>query len=427
MIPNRFVMLILLGSSMLLSIGCATPGIDGVSPAGERLAVTPPVLPQEREGLVAESAVSHTLRPAKREATEERIRQIRLPAGFEIGVFARDLENPRILRVNTNGDVYVSEREAGRVRLLRDSNGDGRADVSRVVASGIGDGLGGVHGLEIREGQLYMMTNKELFAAPIQADGGLGERRLLIDDLPDGGQHPNRTMAFGPDGMLYVSVGSTCNACPEPNEEHATMLRMRADGSERTIFAKGLRNTIGFAWHPVNRRLFGADHNSDHRGNDIPAEEINEILEGRHYGWPWCWGNRQIDNLLPMAPEEGTRQEFCAGTEPSLLMFQGHSAPMQMVYYTGDQFPAEYRNDAFIALRGSWNRNPPVGYGVARLRHDANGVPQAIEMFADGWLIEGGRAQFGRLTGVAQAGDGSLLVGDDSGGVIYRISYRGQR
>jgi glucose/arabinose dehydrogenase len=152
-------------------------------------------------------AVSATVRPAHRDFSEERMRQLRLPAGFRIAVFADGLENPRGMRVAPNGDVYVAEREAGRVRLLRDTNGDGRADVSRVVVEGLGEDLEGVHDLAIRDGRLYMVTVNELYSAPIGADGGLGERTRHMDDLPDGGQHPNRTMRWGPDGMLYLSVG----------------------------------------------------------------------------------------------------------------------------------------------------------------------------------------------------------------------------
>jgi glucose/arabinose dehydrogenase len=384
---------------------------------------TPQVNPDERDALLATGAVSYTLRPAKREFSDERLRGIRVPAGFHVSVFARDLENPRTIRVHERGGVYIAEREAGRVRYLRDSNGDGVADVSAIVASGLGEKLSGVHGLAIRGNELYMVTEQEIHVAEIRQDGSLGKPRMIVDDLPDGSQHPNRTLDFGPDGRLYVSVGSACNACVEPNEEHATLLRMNPDGSDRMIFARGLRNTIAFTWHPVTRRLYGLDHNTDGRGNEWPVEEVNHIEEGRHYGWPWCWGDRQIDVMFTAEPEGQTRREFCDGSAGAIVGFEAHAAPMQMVYYTAGQFPAEYRNDAFFTVRGSWNRNPAVGYGVARLRHDANGNPMSVETFADGWLIENGTAQFGRLMGIAVTGDGSLLIGDDENGIIYRIRY----
>ncbi len=410
-------------AALLATAACA-PG--GAATGGQ---LPTPQTPEQREGLIAVSAVSSTIRPERRDFSEERLRQLRVPAGFQVDVFAQGLENPRGMRVAPNGDVYVVEREAGRVRLLRDTNGDGRADVSRVVAEGLGEGMSGVHGLAIRENRLYMVRVNELYSAPIQADGSLGERTQHIDDIPDGGQHPNRTMEFGPDGMLYLSVGSQTNGVPEPDEETATILRVNPQTWEREIYAEGLRNTIGFGWHPVSRNFYGLDHNTDHRGDNWPPEEVNHIQQGRHYGWPFCGGNREVDWQVAQNPdEEGlTREQFCARTEPPVLTYTAHAAPMQMAYYTGTQFPQEYRNDAFVTMRGSWNRNPPIGYEVVRIRFDQAGNPTGMESFVSGWLIEGGRAHFGRLMGLAVAADGSLLVGDDSNGVIYRISHTGDR
>jgi glucose/arabinose dehydrogenase len=407
---------------MAVTIGIAACAPAGIGPM-DGLPV--PSTPEERGGLIAVAAENPTVRPEQRDFSEALLAQLRVPAGFRVEVFADGLENPRGITVGEDGTVYVAEREAGHVRLLRDSNGDGRADVSRVVAEGMGEGLSGVHGLAIRDGRLYMVTEQELYSAPIQADGGLGERTLHIDDIPAGGQHPNRTIAFGPDGMLYLSIGSTCNACVEPIEEHATLVRIDPNSWEREIYAEGLRNTIGFGWHPVSGRLYGLDHNSDGRGNDWPPEELNRIEEGRHYGWPHCGGDRQIDWQVPSEPEEMTRQEFCAQTEPPVATYTAHAAPMQLVYYTADQFPAEYRNDGFVTMRGSWNRNPPVGYEVVRIRFDDAGNPESMESFVSGWLVEGGRAHFGRLMGLAQDTNGALIVGDDDNGVIYRISYGG--
>jgi glucose/arabinose dehydrogenase len=175
----------------------------------------------------------------------------------------------------------------------------------------------------------------------------------------------------------------------------------------------------------VSGHFYGLDHNTDHRGNNWPPEEVNRIQEGRHYGWPFCGGDREVDwHVAPNPDQEGmTRQEFCAKTEPPVLTYTAHAAPMQMVFYTGTQFPDEFQNDAFVTMRGSWNRNPPVGYEVARIRFNEQGEPTAMEPFVSGWLLDGGRAHFGRLMGLAQAADGSLLVGDDDNGVIYRLSY----
>lgn len=393
------------------------------APAAAQDAVPMPRTPDERGGLIAVQAENPTVRPEARPFSEARMAQLRAPAGFRVGVFADGLENPRVIRAAPGGAVYVAEREAGRVTLLRDTDGDGRADVRRVAASGLGEGLSGVHGLAVGQGRLYMVTVRELYSAEIRPDGTLGEPARHLDDLPDGGQHPNRTLEWGPDGMLYLSVGSTCNACPEPDEEHATLLRVDPRSWEREILARGLRNTLAFGWHPASGVLYGLDHNSDGRGNDWPPEELNRIERGRHYGWPYCGGDRQVDWQLPADPEEGTREAVCAGTEAPVLTYTAHAAPMQMAYYGGAAFPAEYRGDAFATMRGSWNRNPPAGYEVVRIRFGADGRPAGVEPFVSGWLIEDGRAHFGRLMGLAEAADGSLLVGDDENGVIYRVSY----
>jgi glucose/arabinose dehydrogenase len=410
-----------LGVTGLLA-GCSPAAVLG----GGSMPHPAPRTPDSGEGYIAVGATSHTVRPARLDFTEARLAQLRAPAGFEVTVFAQGLENPRTIKVAENGSVYVAEREAGRVRLLRDANGDGRADVSRVVLEGLGEGMEGVHGLAIRGNRIYMVTMNELYSAPLQEDGGIGEPVRHIDDLPDGGQHPNRTMEWGPDGMLYLSVGSQTNGVPEPGEETATMMRVNPEIWERTVYAEGLRNTIGFGWHPVSGNFYGLDHNTDHRGDNWPPEELNLIREGVHYGWPWCGGDRQVDWHVAQNPDgDIPREEFCAGTEGPVLTYIAHAAPMQMVYYTGTQFPAEYRNDAFVTMRGSWNRNPPIGYEVVRVRFDDAGRPAAVEPFVTGWLVDNGRAHFGRLMGAAQAADGSLLVGDDTNGVIYRVAYTG--
>jgi glucose/arabinose dehydrogenase len=369
-----------------------------------------------------EKVVGHSFVPARLEFSEAFLEELQVPEGFEISVFAEDLENPRIMAVGHNGVVYVSQPSAGRVMALRDSDGNGRADDRRVVVDGIAD----VHGIAYHRNRLYLAPNTELYVAEVAQDGEVGKPRLLMEGLPDGGQHPNRTLGFGPDGLLYLSIGSSCNACPEPNPEHATMLQIRLNengGAERRIFAEGLRNTVGFGWHPETKEFWGLDMGSDWRGPDVPPEELNLIREGLHYGWPWCYGKQEVDRIIAQDPEEKGREEFCAGTEPSTLEYQAHSSPLQMVFYDGDQFPEEYRNDIFVTMRGSWNRKPPVGYKVMRLHFDENGKPVRFEDFVTGFIVEDGSAFRGRLVGIVVASDGSLLFGDDTNGVIYRVSY----
>jgi glucose/arabinose dehydrogenase len=360
--------------------------------------------------------------PQQLKFDESLLKQLNLPAGFEINVFAKDLGNPRNLAIAPDGTIYVTRREEGDILALRDSNKDGRADTQQTVASGFPY----ANGITIRQNRLYFVTDRELYVADLRPGGKISKPQQLIGDLPDGGQHPNRTLAFGPDGALYVSVGSSCNACDESNEEHATMLRVQPDGSKRTIFARGLRNTIPFGWHPQTGEFWGLDHGTDWRGNDQPPEELNLIQAGQHYGWPFCWGDRQPDVYLSADPEGTTKKEFCAKTEPPVLTYTAHSAPLAMVFYTASQFPAEYRNDAFVTMRGSWNRNPPVGYKVVRLRYE-NGKPVAFEDFITGFLDDKKLTQFGRPVGIATAPDGSLLFTDDTNGVIYRVSYTGNK
>ncbi|MDM9381483.1 sorbosone dehydrogenase family protein [Chlorogloeopsis sp. ULAP01] len=386
------------------------------------LGLAVPASSQQPEQQRIERMEGYLATPQRLEFKESLLQQLQLPPGFQISVFAKDLGNPRNLVVAPNGTVYVTRREQGDVIALRDTNKDGRANQQRTVASG----LKFVNGITIHQNRLYFVTDTHLYATDLLANGREGKLQTLISDIPDGGQHPNRTIGFGPDGMLYLSVGSTCNACDEPNEEHATLLQVQPDGSKRSIYAKGLRNTIGFAWHPQTKELWGMDHGSDWRGNDQPPEELNLIQQGKNYGWPFCWGDRRPDVYLPANPEGKSKEEYCATTEPPVLTYTAHSAPLDFIFYTASQFPAEYRNDVFVTMRGSWNRNPPVGYKVVRLRFQ-NGKPTQFEDFVTGFLTKDAKAQFGRPVGLAIAPDGSLLFADDTNGVIYRVSYTGTK
>lgn len=360
-----------------------------------------------------------TVRPAQRDFDEAYLDQMEVPAGFEVSVFARDLENPRIIRAAASGRIFVTERDANRVRMLYDSDGNGEADVSEVVAEGLSD----VHGLAINGDWLYMVGIENLWRARIAGDGMLGEPELLRDDLPNAGQHPNRTIDFDPDERLYVTIGSMTNAVPEQEPRSATIMSGSAEAGDLTVYAEGLRNTIGFDWHPQTGQLWAMDHGSDMRGNDVPPEELNRIEEGGHYGWPFCFGQQEVDYMVSADPEDQTKQEFCATTEPMVMGYTPHAAPMQFVFYSGDAFPEQYRNDAFVTMRGSWNREPASGYEVVRVDFDDTGQPTSMEPFVGRWLVEEGRAHFGRIVGLAQTQDGALLVTDDTNGMVYRIAY----
>ncbi len=377
-----------------------------------------PARAQQAEGTRLELR-GNVLRPSKVDATPERIAHLKAPAGFKISAFATGLKNARILAVAPNGNVYLSRREQGDVLLLRDADNDGRADGEAIpVAS-----RPGVHGLAIHDNKLYLATVKQIFTADLRPDGTLGTLASIIGDLPDGGQHANRTIAFGPDGMLYISVGSTCNACEESNPENATLLRASPDGGSRTIFAGGLRNTIGFAWHPQTGALWGMDHGIDFLGDDQQPEELNKIEMGKQYGWPHVWG---AGGATPWTSPPGglTREQWKAQSVPMALGYTAHAAPMQLLFYPGGAFPSEFTGDAFVTMHGSWNRSPASGYEIVRIRF-AQGRPKAFEPFVSGFLTEGGKSYFARPVGLALAKDGALLMADDANGVIYHIAYAG--
>ena len=358
-------------------------------------------------------------RPIEVADDAEQAARLGVPEGFEVTVFARDLVNPRMLAFSPDGTLYATRRSVGDVVMLPDADGDGKAEAARRVAS-----RAGLHGIVFDGGKVFLATVNDVYVADVAEDGSFGPLRRIIDDLPDGGQHPNRTLGIGPDGMLYVSAGSTCNACAETNPESATILRAKPDGSGRAIFASGLRNTIGFDWDSSGA-LWGLDHGIDWLGDDEQVEELNHIEQGKRYGWPYVYGMGAF-NPQDNPPPGLTLEKWAGMSTAPRLGYTPHSAPMQMAFYDGSQFPAEYRGDAFVAMRGSWNRRPPSGYEVAHVDFE-QGQPVAITPFLTGFLRHGedGYGFLGRLAGLAVGPDGALYVGDDFNGVIYRVAYTG--
>ena len=344
---------------------------------------------------------------------------IRLPAGFEMRIFARGLFGPRFMTIGPDRELYVSIPRVGWVVRLSDNDGDGKADrVSRVV-----EGLDRPHGLAFFQGKLYVAGTEKIWRVD-SFRGGRDEAAkttTIVDKLPNGGRgHWTRTILFGSDGKLYVSIGSSCNVCQEKDPRRAAIVRYNPDGSGEEIFAAGLRNSVGIAWHPATRELWGTDNGRDWLGDDHPPEEANVIRQGKNYGWPHCFGNRIPD------PDFGA-QARCEKTEPPVVTFPAHSAPLGLAFYTGKQFPPEYQGDFFVALHGSWNRSTKIGYKVVRVRLD-RGEPKQAEDFATGWLRhEKDRdVVWGRPVDLAVAPDGSLFLSDDHAGLIYRVSYKGK-
>jgi Raf kinase inhibitor-like YbhB/YbcL family protein len=381
------------------------------------LCVTTVTLAQDRGTSV--EVTGHIVTPPRLDRTPQDIQHLDVPNGFSVNVFAENLGKPRMLAVGDDGGVYVTRREPGDVLVLRDTNGDGRADETRTAVR-----RPMLHGIALDGKKVYLVGVTDVFSADMQSDGTFANVVRIVDDLPDGGQHANRTIRIGPDKQLYISVGSTCNACNETSPESATILRMSPDGKSRTIFASGLRNTIGFDWSPVTGELFGMDHGIDWLGDDEQFEELNHIEQGKRYGWPYVFGRSKL-NPHGQPPGEMSAEEWARLSQEPVLMYTAHAAPMQMVFYIGGQFPAEYRGDAFVAMHGSWNRQPPSGYEVVRIRFQ-KGTPAKIEPFLTGFLTSnnGQAGVIGRPVGLAIASDGTLLVSDDANGVIYRIAFR---
>lgn len=337
---------------------------------------------------------------------------IALPPGFHINVFAEGLDGPRMMAVGPDGQLYVAERGADRIIRLPDRDGDGTADAVQVVAGG----LQAPSSLAFfRDGSLYVgETTRVLRLSQPDDQGVFQKRETVIGDLPAGG-HSTRTVLFSPDwSSLYVSIGSSCNVCNEQDSRRAAIMRYNPDGSGGELFARGLRNAVGITFRPGTDELWATNNGRDMLGDDQPPETINLVRQGEDFGWPRCHAGRIID------PDFGS-PGACQGVTAPVVEMQAHSAPLGLAFYTGEQFPSEYRGDLFVAFHGSWNRSVPTGYKVVRIPMQ-DGKPGTVQDFATGWLEANG-SSWGRPVDVVSGVDGSLYVSDDGGGNIYRISY----
>ncbi|WP_210200708.1 PQQ-dependent sugar dehydrogenase [Rhizobium sophoriradicis] len=368
----------------------------------------------QQEG-VLHKVETNVFRPKHQPFSEDAVKRLKVPEGFEVSIFARDLGNARMMAVAEDGTVYVTRPEQKDVIAVKE--GDPKP---RTMASD----LDGIHGIAIRDGRIFLSTVHAVMAADLNEDGTIGKMENIIDDLPDGGQHGRRTLAFAPDGALHINVGSSCDACFESSDEKAANLRLDIKDKKRTVFAKGLRNMLGFDWHPQTGVMWGVDHGVDHLGDELPGEELNKIEQGSHYGWPFCYGDRQPDWASFTMPEGTPKDDFCkTKTAAPALTFDAHASVINIRFYDAQQFPEDYRNDAFVTLRGSANRADPAGYKVVRVNFD-KGEPTSTEDFLTGFLSEDRKTEFGRIAGLAITPDGSLLVSEDTNGVIYRVSYK---
>ncbi len=342
-----------------------------------------------------------------------------LPRGFMIARFAGGLPNARFLRVTEAGDLVVTQPREGRVTLVfRDANGDGASDGSTALLTG----LDRPHGLALRDGFLYIaeMTavGRIAFDAVSRKTAGAFER--VITGLPSGGNHWTRTIGFGPDGFLYVSVGSSCNVCVEEDSRRAAISRYDPATWRGSIFASGLRNSVAFAWRNVEggsgtaHGLFATDNGRDLLGNNFPPCELNRVVEGGFYGWPFANGNRVSDPDLG----QGREREIAASLPP-VHNFAAHNAPLGITFLEAANTPEGYRGAALVALHGSWNRTSKDGYKVVSLHWDAQGGITQRD-FLTGFLNN--EEVIGRPVDIAQGADGAMYISDDFGGAVFKVT-----
>jgi glucose/arabinose dehydrogenase len=337
--------------------------------------------------------------------------RVRVPEGLSVGLFA-ELPRIRALRVTAAGDLLASVPREGRVVLLeRDADGDGRSDGTRELLRG----LNRPHGMDVRGEWLYVaetdaISRVRFDAAAREVSGGL-ER--VVTGLPGGGNHWTRTLRFGPNDWLYVSVGSSCNACIEEDPRRAALLRFRPDGSGAEIYATGLRNAVGFDWRPDTGELYATDNGRDLLGDDYPPCELNRVVKGGFYGWPFANGNRDSD------PDFGEgREEEIATSIPPAHPFRAHNAPLGIAFLQRPLGAALPRGTAVVALHGSWNRTLKDGYKVVSLQFAPGGEVEERDLLW-GFLEEDDVV--GRPVDVATGPDGEIYVSDDYAGAVYRI------
>lgn len=417
MTGSRFLSICsLLTLLLLVSIACAPV------PAGAPVVIEKPVVvtatPAPAEAAAPPPTTVEQVAP---EGLQANLAKVKLPPGFKIELYAK-VPGARSLAVGRPlPQVFVGSRQ-DTVHVVLDRNNDRVGD--EVVA--FDTGLNVPNGVAFsKKGFLYVAeTDKIVAYAAAQFDPYKPIGPFVVyEGMPQYDLHGWRYLAIGPDDALYVALGANCNVC-DAEEPESTILRigLTDDGlgtTEVEVYARGIRNSVGMDWNPVTGDLFFTDNGADLMGDDIPADELNQAPQpGMHFGFPYYAGGRTKSN-------EFADQEPPMEVTFPVIEFQAHVAPLGIHFYRGNMFPAEYKNDAFVAQHGSWNRTIPVGYRIMRIRFDENGQPMGKEVFADGFLEEDGSA-WGRPVDIKELPDGSLLVSDDFAGAIYRISYQGQ-
>jgi glucose/arabinose dehydrogenase len=343
-----------------------------------------------------------------------KLRELRLPPGFEIRMYAQ-VPNARSLELAPDGTLFVGNRQGGSVYAVRDADRDGVGEWVRTVASG----MRMPNGVAFHEGDLYVAEISRVwrFAKILDSLPNIPSKELVNDDFPSDRHHGWKYIAFGPDGLLYVPVGAPCNICKTDYDEYSNIMRMKPNGSGLETFVKGVRNSVGFDWHPQTGELWFSDNGRDRLGDNVPPDELNRVTEaGQHFGYPYCHGGVVPD------PKYGDEKD-CAEFVAPAKNLGPHVAALGLEFYEGDMFPAEYRHQIFLAEHGSWNRSEKIGYRVMLVRLDDAQQVTSYEVFAKGWLQ--GESAWGRPVDVEFMSDGSMLLSDDQMGAVYRIVYTG--
>jgi glucose/arabinose dehydrogenase len=396
-----------------LAFAVAAPFVVAPALAQDKPAPPPPAWKQGMPDKMKDSKLApHAGKMTETPAGEIPISKLKLPKGFKAEVWAAGLPGGRAMALSDDGKkVYVGTRGIGRVYEVTDE-GDKRS--VRVVV----DKLTQPAGVAVNKGALYVFAIDKV----LRFDGIAGNPNAQPEDmtakfnLPPEQHHNWKYVAFGPDGKLYVPFGAPCNIC-EPPKEYAQIRRYNADGSGMEVVARGVRNSVGFDWHPKTRQLWFTDHGRDWMGDNGPQDELNRLTKtGQNFGFPYCHANG-------MADAEFKKKDACKGVTRPMALMGPHAANMGVKFYTGKMFPAEYRNTMFIARKGSWNRSKPSGFDVVNVR-TGEGGKVTVRPFITGFNESKDAYKFwGRPAYVQQLGDGSLLVSDEQMGAIYRISY----
>ncbi|MDD4914153.1 MAG: PQQ-dependent sugar dehydrogenase [Methylococcales bacterium] len=355
--------------------------------------------------------VGHVCQAASPEH-EAVLRQLHLPPGFKISIYAENMPSARSLALGDDGVVFVGSRN-GEVYALRDADHNGYAEQRHVLA----EKLYMPNGVAYKDGALYVAEVNRIirFDDIVRHLGNPPSPAIVYAKFPTDRHHGWKYLRFGPDGKLYTAVGAPCNICKPEKTIYASLLRMDANGGNMEILAHGIRNTVGFDWQPGSGHLFFNDNGRDYLGDDAPPEELNRWSHpGEDFGYPYCHGGDIAD---PQYGNDGS----CQNSVPPIWKYKAHIAPLGMRFYTGDRFPAHYRQQLFVAQHGSWNRSQPQGYQISVI-HFADDRPVSEEAFITGWLTANNET-LGRPVDILQLPDGSLLISDDKLGVVYRLEY----